>query len=319
MPYVPARSLVAALVAGALVVLVLLSAVAAAGEPGVAWSGYFQVRETVRPREGVRFSVPAARLVADARLDSIFTVRVSAEVAASTGGANTVQMRDAYIQATRRRWTARAGQFKTPQSRELLLSDERVETPERSLLVAGLTPGRDLGVQLAYAAASRRWDVTAGVWNGEGQNVFANRDSTVLFAGRVTARPLDAVGLGASAAAFGDDSTRVGGDVELRRGRAWLRAEGMTQSIEGRPRDDVGFYALAGCRVAAAWSVVARGERIDRPALGAATSRVRATTIGLLWERPESRVRLQVARVDRWTGQDDSPSHSWLAQLQGRF
>lgn len=288
--------------------------------PGVSWSGYFQVRETVRPHEGVRFNVPAARLVADARLDSMFTVRVSAEVAATGGsGPAAVQMRDAYLQATHRRWTARAGQFKTPQSRELLLSDELIETPDRSVIIGALTPGRDLGVQLAYAGPGRAWDVTAGVFNGEGQNVSQNRDSTVLFAGRATARPAAGIALGASGAAFGGDSTRYGADVELQARVGWLRAEVLVQDVDGRAQNDEGWYGLAGWHLTPAWAVVARWEQLNRPAQSAATSRLRASTIGLLWEPPGRRLRAQVDRVDRRTGQDPVASHQWLAQVQARF
>ncbi|MGH2399472.1 MAG: hypothetical protein ACRDF6_06460 [bacterium] len=37
-----------------------------------------------------------------------------------------------------------------------------------------------------------------GVFNGEGANAIANRDSTVLLVGRVTARPLPLLSLGVS-------------------------------------------------------------------------------------------------------------------------
>jgi phosphate-selective porin len=306
--------------------LVVLGSVAAqscaaeVGGAGVSWSGNHQARETVRPHEGVRFSVPAARLVADARLDSIFTVRVSAEVAATSGsGPAAVQMRDAYLHATHHRWTARAGQFKTPQSRELLMMDEVIETPDRSVIIGTLTPGRDLGVQLAYAGPGRKWDVAAGVFNGEGQNVSQNRDSTVLFAGRATARPAGGIALGVSGAAFGGDSTRYGADLELHARGGWVRAEVLVQEIDGRAQNDEGWYGLAGWHIAPAWAVVVRWEQLNRPAQSAETSRLRASTIGLLWEPAGRRLRAHLDRVDRRTGQDPIASHQWVGQVQARF
>jgi len=304
----------------ALGLLAAQSGFAQEAAPSVKWGGYVQARESLRPHEGLRMNVANARLVADVRLDSTFTLRIAPEVAATGGsGPAAVQMRDAYVQATRRRWSARAGQFKTPQSRELLMSDEDIETPDRSAIIGALTPGRDLGVQLAYAAPDRKWDVAAGVFNGEGQNVSQNRDSTVLFAGRATARPAGGIALGATGAAFGSDSTRYGADVELRAHGGWLRAEYIAQEVDGRERNDEGWYALAGWKVARTWSVVARWEQLDRPARSAESSRLRASTIGLLWELPSKRVRLQLDRIDRRTGQDPAESHQWMAQVQGRF
>ena len=56
-----------------------------------------------------------------------------------------------------------------------------------------------------------------------------------------------------------------------------------------------------------------------RPALNAERSRYRATTLGLLWEPPGGHIRGLLDWVERAAGQDPAISHTWIAQIQGKF
>ena len=284
--------------------------------PGVSvkWSGYVQLRETLRPGSGLTATLNRARLSMDATLPPGWSARIQGEFAPPS-----VSLRDAYVRWTKEAWSVQAGQYKTPMSREYLMSLSDVETPDRAVFIDSLAPKRDLGVQLAWKP-DPTIEVAAGVFNGEGQNVTANRDSTVLVMGRVAARPFAGVGLGLSGAAFGGDSTRVGGEIELAAGGAWVRAEMIAQKVDGRERRDEGWYVLAGYRVRPFLSLVARQEDFVRPALNAERSRYRATTAGLIWEPPGGRIKGLLDYVERRAGQAPvAKSHAWIAQIQGRF
>lgn len=290
-----------------------------AAEPTVGLGGYVQARETLRGGGGsLTATLNRARLSADARLDSTFTARVQAEFAASgSGGGTAVSLRDAYVRAERGPWSAQAGQFKTPMTREYLMSISTIETPDRALVVDSLATKRDIGLQVGFAPLDAL-DVAAGVFNGEGQNVAVNRDSSLLFVGRVAVRPVDGIAFGLSGATYGGDSTRAGAELEVAARRAWARAEVLAR-VDGGDRRDRGWYCLAGWRVLPAWSLVARREAFHRPALDAARSRSRATTVGVVWEPRGSRVRGLLDWVESDTGQSPVISHAWIAQLQARI
>ena len=277
-------------------------------------TGYIQLRETARPDAGLTATLNRARAGFDVQLPAGWSARITAEFSGSAGA----QLRDGYVRWTKDAWNAQAGQFKTPMALESLTSLADVETPDRAAVVDSLSPRRDIGLQLAWSP-DPSIEAFAGVFNGEGQNVTANRDSTVLVMGRVVVRPLAGVTLGLSGAAFGGDSARVGGELELAWRGGWLRAEAIAQEVDGRERRDEGWYALAGYRVFPSWSLVARQEDLLRPALPAARSRHRATTLGLMWEPSGGRIKGLLDYVERSAGQDPAKSHAWIAQIQGRF
>jgi hypothetical protein len=298
----------------------LVPSPARAADPTVRLGGYVQARETLRGGDGsLTATLNRARLSADARLDSTFTARVQAEFAAAvSGGGTAVQLRDAYVRAERGAWSAQAGQFKTPMTREYLLSISLLETPDRAIVVDSLATKRDVGIQVGFAPLDG-FDVALGVFNGEGQNVAANRDSSLLLVGRLAVRPVAGVAFGVSGATYEGDSTRAGAEVELAAHGGWLRAEAIAQEVDGRDRRDAGWYVLAGYRVRPSWSIVARREGLRRPALEASRSRHRATTLGLLWEPAGGRIRGWLDWVERAAGQDPARSHAWIAQLQAKF
>jgi len=126
-----------------------------------------------------------------------------------------------------------AGQFKTPFTREFLTSLADVETADRATVVDSLAPKRDLGVMVDYAIGSVS-TLMLGAFNGEGQNVTANTDSTLLWVGRAAVRPIAFVTLGANFASYGSDSTRYGVDAAVEyMGRP---IEGVHRTAPGRRR-----------------------------------------------------------------------------------
>ena len=88
-----------------------------------------------------------------------------------------------------------------------------------------------------------------GVFNGEGQNITANTDSTLLWVGRATVRPVAYLTIGANVAAYGSDSTRYGLDAawntSARPSRRSISANiGTTASWttrDGTPRGPTGW------------------------------------------------------------------------------
>ena len=298
----------------------MASSACAEEDPPLRWSGYVQVRETLRDGGGgLTASLNRARLTLNAALSPGWSAQVSAEYASSgSAGTGGFSLRDAYVRGEKNRWSVQAGQYKTPMTREYLISASAIETPDRAVVIDTLATKRDIGVQVAYALDTRL-EVAAGVFNGEGQNVFANRDSAVLFVGRIVSSPVSGISLGASGASYEGDSTRVGLDVELKARGAWVRGEWLQQDADAGLGDQEGWYALAGYRVLPSWSVVARREDLLRPSLAEARSRYRATTIGVLWEPPGGRIRGLVDWIERSAGQAPDISHAWIAQLQGKF
>ena len=66
-----------------------------------------------------------------------------------------------------------------------------------------------MGEYVFFKAAT----LSGGVFNGEGQNVTGNTDSTVLGVTRLVVRPIPAIALGANVARYFGDSTRYGFDA----------------------------------------------------------------------------------------------------------
>ena len=77
------------------------------------------------------------------------------------------------------------GQFKTPFTREFITSLAEVETADRAFVVDTLAPKRDIGVMADYAVGGLA-TFTAGIFNGDGQNVTSNADSSLLGVARAT-------------------------------------------------------------------------------------------------------------------------------------
>lgn len=313
----PTRSVV-----GLLVTLVIPSLLLAQSPvPAPKLGGYIQARETYMDGPGLTASLNRARLSVDGTIAGGFSYRVLVEyeVPATTGTAAAgVSLRDAYIRWTRPNLTLTAGQFKVPFSREFITSITVIETADRAAVVDALAPKRDLGVMAEYNWRSTL-TLSAGAFNGEGQNQPVNRDSTVMTAARLALRPIPYLTVAANIARTGSDSARYGGDAALEYRGALLRFEFLGLRRDGVSRDDHGWFALAAYRVLPWVQLVLKDEDFQRPSL-AAFNRNRAITGGVNLDLSAGKVRVIVDYVSRKLGGDASPRTSALiSQLQVRF
>ena len=192
------------------------AAAAASSGPGVRFTGYVQARETYREGVGLIGSINRARLTAFGTVAKDVTWRVQGEFRTGSVGTGkaSVSLQDAYIRYKTGPFGIQAGQFKTPFTREFITSLADVETADRATVVDSIAPKRDIGVLADYAIGSAA-TLLLGVFNGEGQNITANADSSLLWVGRATARPVAYLTVGANIAQYGSDSTRYGVDGAL--------------------------------------------------------------------------------------------------------
>ena len=91
----------------------------------------------------------------------------------------------------------KVGQCKAPFGFEQLGSDPKLLTPERSQVTSGLTPERQIGVQIwgkpfASVFPDQKDLVTyyAGIFNGNGRNVTVNDNDEYMYVGRLELQPL---------------------------------------------------------------------------------------------------------------------------------
>ncbi len=304
------------------VVVTSVSAQEAAGRPEgatVRWSGYLQVRETYRAGVGLTASINRARLAAAGTAAKDVTWRVQGEFRTGSVGTGraSVSLQDAYVRYHPRAWGVQAGQFKTPFTREFLLSLADVETADRAVAVDSLAPRRDIGVMADYDFGSGT-AVMLGVFNGEGQNLTANADSSLLVVARAAGQPLPFLTLGANLADYAGDSTRYGLDVSLERDAVTLRGEYLAQRRDGFEIDDKGWYAVAAYRVVPWLQLVFRQEDFRRPAI-AAESRSRASTAGANFEWSGGKIRLTANYVSRKIGEPGVRRGTLLGQAQIKF
>ncbi len=283
--------------------------------------GYFQVRETWSEQIGLVATLNRARIGAEGVLPHRLSYSILVEYQAAPATPATpagVSLRDAQVRWTDARLSLTAGQFKTPMSREFLMPLTDLETPDFAGVVDALAPKRDLGLQAAVTLGADA-SLTAGVFNGEGQNAVANRDSTVLVMGRAVVRPVPWLTLGASAGAYGSDSTRYGLEAGLDWRGASLRAEYLAQRQGSRDGDDEGWYVLLGYRVVPFLQLIVRQEDLRRPAYPPAQSRNDATTVGGNASFAGGRLRALGAYVVRTSGAARTTTRSFVGQLQVRF
>src|SRR5439155_1597461 len=79
--------------------------------------------------------------------------------------------------------------------REFVTSLADLEMPNRTMVVDSLAPKRDIGAMVEYGVRKVA-TVWLGVFNGEGQNVTINRDSSALGVGRLLVHPVPRLALG---------------------------------------------------------------------------------------------------------------------------
>ncbi len=287
--------------------------------PSVRWSGYIQARETYRDGVGLTGSINRARLSAAGGGAKDITWRVQGEFRTGTVGTGraSVSLQDASVRYKPGALGIQVGQFKTPFTREFITSLADVETADRSTAVDSLAPKRDIGIMVDYAWGALA-TATVGVFNGEGQNLTANADSSLLVVARVTGRPVPYVSLGVNLADYGGDSTRYGADVSLDYLGATLKGEYLAQRRDAFEIADKGWYALGAYRVVPWLQLVLKQEDFRRSAVSA-DSRNRATTGGANVDFPGGKVRLTVNYVSRRTGEPGVRRGTLITQAQVKF
>jgi phosphate-selective porin OprO/OprP len=134
------------------------------------------------------FLLRRARLIFEGKFNKIFNYVIQPEF----GG--TIQILDAYVNVgLSPELQVRVGKFKTPVGLEQLQSDPVAFFNERSV-ATGLTPNRDVGLQISGDVLEKRLNYTLGVFNGVpdgGNNTTGSTDfdSDKLFAARLFATP----------------------------------------------------------------------------------------------------------------------------------
>lgn len=134
------------------------------------------------------FLLRRARLIFEGKFAKNFSYVVQPEFA------GTIQILDAYVNAGfSPSFQVRVGKFKTPVGLEQLQSDPVAFFNERSV-ATGLTPNRDVGIQISGDVLDNRLNYTFAVLNGVpdgGNNTTGSVDfdSNKLFAARLLATP----------------------------------------------------------------------------------------------------------------------------------
>jgi len=286
----------------------------------VTLSGYLQVRDTYQSDVGLTASINRARLAASGKLRQGITWRILGEFRTGSVGTGkaSVALMDAYARYASGPWAVQAGQYKAPFARQYITSLPDVETADRAAVVDALAPKRDIGVMGEYAFRKIA-TLTAGVFNGEGQNVTANADSTVLGVGRLVVRPVPEIVLGADVARYFGDSTRYGVDAGYEGPALTLRAEYLAQTRDGSglPRDR-GWYATGAYFIVKSVQAVGQYEYFDRPAVPT-SPKTQAWTAGLHWFPTARDLRLTAEYVSRSLGDPGVRTGQFLSQIQVRF
>jgi len=289
--------------------------------PSVKLSGYIQGRETYQENIGIVGTINRARLAAAGAVPGNVTWRIQGEFRTGNVGTGkaSVSLQDAYVRWTHNALGVQVGQFKTPFTREFITSLAELETADRSTVVDSLAPKRDIGVMADYAMGGRA-TVSVGVFNGEGQNVTANVDSSALGIARVMVRPVPYLVLGTNAARYFSDSTRYGADASVESPWIILRGEYVGQHHDqASTGDDKGWYALAAAPVRPWLQPVIKYEWFNRPRIATGAQKNRAWTAGVNlfpWGRA---TRFTLEYVSRKVGEPGVRKSLALAQAQVIF
>jgi hypothetical protein len=279
-------------------------------------SGYVQARETFQEGPGLTGTINRARLAITGGVRPSFTYRAAIELAAPSGTAATPSLRDAYLRWTHMWLTVTGGQYKTPFSREFITSLADLEVANRSFAVDSLATKRDIGVM---AEGTNQWGtLSLGVFNGEGQNFVVNRDSTQLVVSRALLRPVAPLSIGGDIAIRSSSHRTMGAEANVDYRGAFLRGEYIADRVDGRERDDFGWYLLAGYRFLPWLQAIARDEDFERPTAGPAR-RISRVTAGVNFDLPGGQTRAILEYEGVKTGVARKLTNLWTAQLQVKF
>lgn len=185
--------------------------------------GYVQAREFMQEDVGLTALLNRVRFSITGVLPARFSYSVLTEWQAVAGARlpSTVSLREAIVRWSPAPFTITAGEFKTPFTREYLIPVPELELADLAVAVDSIAPRYDVGFMAEYALGATA-NLAIGAFNGEGANTSSNRDSTVLLVGRLPARPIAQLSLGASGTRDGDDSLRWGVDAQAQhRGLAY--------------------------------------------------------------------------------------------------
>jgi hypothetical protein len=287
--------------------------------PSVRFTGYIQARETYRDGVGLTGSINRARLTAYGTVAANFTWRIQGEFRTGSVGTGkaSVSLQDAYIRYQTGDLGVQVGQFKTPFTREFITSLADVETADRSTVVDSIAPKRDMGIMADYAIGPTAM-LMLGVFNGEGQNVTTNTDSTLLWVGRASVRPIAYLTVGANVATYGSDSTRYGVDGDIQYLGAALKGAYIGQHRDGGVLDDKGWYVQGTYKVLPWVQLVLKQEDFRRSEISQAL-RNRATTGGVNVELGGGKVRLLADYVSRKIGTPGTRKGLLITQAQVKF
>jgi hypothetical protein len=313
------RLAVAGLMISLAVPSVVAQAPATASSP-VKLSGYVQARETYPVSIGLHGTINRARLAASGSATGNVTWRVQGEFRTGIVGTGraSVSLQDAYIRWAKNGVGVQVGQFKTPFTREFITSLSEVETADRSTVVDSLAPKRDIGAMVEYALGGRA-SVNVGVFNGEGQNVTANADSSALGIARLALRPVPYLVVGTNVARYFQDSTRYGVDASLESPWVILRAEYVGQHRDQGTRDDTGWFALAAAPVRPWLQPVLKYEWFNRPSVALDAQTNRAWTAGVNLFPWGKATRITLEYLSRKMGESGVRKSLALAQAQVIF
>ena len=280
--------------------------------------GYIQARTASVTDIGFNAFLNRARVSVDGALPSKFSYRLLAEFQASAGVRSpaTVSLREAIARWSPSPWAITAGEFKTPFTREYLIPVPQLEMADLAVAVDSIAPKYDVGV-MGEVAAGPYANLYVGVFNGEGANAIANRDSVAIVIARVTTRPLPQLALGGSYSHDSADSLRWGVDGVVTQSGAMVRAEYLTRHVRGRDttRDDWGWYVLEGLRVMPRVQLYARQEDFQRPSYGL-SRRVRSWQGAVNYDVAPGKVRVLLQFTRRIAGAKNSRVDTALAQVQ---
>jgi len=280
--------------------------------------GYIQARMSAVQDIGFNAFLNRARASIDGALPARFAYRLLVEFQASAGvrAPATVSLREAVARWSPSPWAITAGEFKTPFTREYLIPVPQLEMADLAVAVDSIAPKYDVGV-MGEVAAGPFANLYVGVFNGEGANAIANRDSVAIAVARVTARPLPQLALGGSYSHDSADSLRWGVDGVITQSGAMVRAEYLTRHVRGRDanRDDWGWYVMEGLRVLPRVQLYARQEDFQRPSYGL-SRRVRSWQFATNVDIAPAKVRLLLQFTRRVAGARNTRIDTALAQVQ---
>jgi phosphate-selective porin len=320
------------------------SAIKKAGSAPIQLGGLIQAQTEGGDRGDSRFTdanarafLRRARLNVSGRFVEEFSFRAELELAGSLSNATGLrtQLTDGYINWNRFDIAnVRFGQFKTPFGFEQLYADPRLYTAERSMMSDRLTPGRQIGLQLAGTTVDERFTYAAGVFNGSGTNQNFNDNDKFMAAARIGAVPfinrvfgqVTKLSIGANAfrttdtnlalpSDFGVDSTpttpakdnlflgrrrAAGVDAQFELGPFELWSEYVRGTFEPTSRVPLGRFRSDGWYAQAAYTVIPdKLQLVERlevfdPSDAAAGDATRSLVSGLNWYFKQHDLKLQV-------------------------